>query len=381
MAHQGTRDREQPWQTTPTPAAGRALKRPRSAHHHPASPPDSALPANKRPRNPSSAAPPRPSPSAPLPRDRTHPPHAAAHNAHPKLDPPWRDPGRQYQLPEWLKLDRCNPPPGSPRPSSLIPSVPPLPRLCDPELFIHFHDAIKNPLHHPNDDYSNLRKRFTPPFATLTKRGDAILKVKELEIIYEFFGADNTALVNNVHDIVVSNDTCRNLAIAYDLHLYLGLPPRKKWNDKWWGDVWEAYWAALFIERKLWNDDDEELTSTLRRLIYLQFEVVFRELGVTPFLTLSPCIQTHDPENSDDIDIQIICDPFYLKVPVALKHKPLGYRVQVNRTGVRCFSQEKTDAISKLNLYSSAAWSTSSSSSPLFRAGVPSFASPPLHTR
>lgn len=240
--------------------------------------------------------------------------------------------------------------------------MPPLPQLCDPELFLHFHDAIDNPLQRPNEDYGSFRKRFRPPFAILAKRGDAIVKVKCLEILCEYFGSDNIGLVNNIYDTVLSNDTCRDFAIAYDLHLYLGLPQRTRWRDKWWGDVWEAYWAALFIERKLWNDDDEELTNTLRGLIYLQFEDVFRELGTSPFVTLSPCIETQDSESSltdQDVDIQSICDPPYLKVPASLKHKVLGYRVKVNRTGVLCFSQQQADAISKLNLYSGIEWSNS----------------------
>jgi len=196
------------------------------------------------------------------------------------------------------------------------------------------------------------------PFAALTKRGDAILKVKLLEILYEYFGSDNISLINQIIDLVVSNDTCRHLALAYRLNLYLGLPPRKKSHDKWWGDVWEAYWAALFIERRLWNDDDEELTNTLRTLIHLQFEVLFREVGVRPFLTLSPFIRTQDPESSlgdDDIDIH----PSYLKVPAALQHKPLGHLIKVKRTGAHCFAQEPTEAISQLNLYAAATWSTS----------------------
>ena len=105
--------------------------------------------------------------------------------------------------------------------------MPPLPRLCDPELFIHFHDAIKDPLYRPNDDYSNLRKRFMPPFAALTKRGDAILKVKLLEILYEYFGSDNVALINNIFDLVVSNATCRHLALATNC-IYILVYPREK---------------------------------------------------------------------------------------------------------------------------------------------------------
>ena len=121
-------------------------------------------------------------------------------------------------------------------------------------------------------------------------------------------------------------------------------PPGKKWSDKWWGDVWEAFsfnlgygmmtmrsWPALYV---VWCICSSRLS----------FESSASRFFFDPVTLHSD----QHPESSDDIGIQIICDPSYLKVPVALKHNPLGYRVQINRTGLRCFSQEKADAISKL---------------------------------
>ena len=43
---------------------------------------------------------------------------------------------------------------------------------------------------------------------------------------------------------------------------------RNKLTHKFWADMLKAYWGALFIERRLWNDDDEDSVSVLRVLLY-----------------------------------------------------------------------------------------------------------------
>jgi hypothetical protein len=133
-----------------------------------------------------------------------------------------------------------------------------------------------------NLKYDHFRSRIKPTLAALARRGDGILHVKCQEIIYEYFGTDNPRVINIIYDHFVSNEVWKEIAVAYKLHLYIRVP-RTRCDDKWWADVWEAYWGALFIERKLWNDDEEELTSFLRRLIYIQFKDAWQHLSTFPF--------------------------------------------------------------------------------------------------
>lgn len=42
-------------------------------------------------------------------------------------------------------------------------------------------------------------------------------------------------------------------------------------KDKFWVDIWEAWWACLFFEREIWGDDVEDLVSFLKRMIELKY--------------------------------------------------------------------------------------------------------------
>ena len=129
--------------------------------------------------------------------------------------------------------------------------------------------------------------------------------------MYEFFGEDNSNLVNIIYEAATSNDSWRDCAIAYKLHMYVGVPPRSQRTDKFWADMWEAYWGALFIERKLWNDDEEDLISWLRVLLYLQLETLIEDFGVKPLFTSEP-IRTANADfelpSSDEIEVTEITD-------------------------------------------------------------------------
>ena len=238
-------------------------------------------------------------------------------------------------------------------------SVPPLPPLADPELFIQFHDAIRNPLNKPNEKYDNFRLRMTSPFSVLAKRGDGILNIKCLDIIYEYFGADNPRLVNMIHDHLVSNEVWKELAVAYKLHLYIGVA-RTRYDDKWWADVWEAYWGALFIERQFWNDNGEDLTGVLRRLVYIQCKAAYEHLVNFPFYCLSPCPLIVGPFFKDpDLDIERISNPPYLHTSKGLENTILGYRVQIKETGVFACAQDEELAKTKLYFSSRTPWGNS----------------------
>ena len=44
-------------------------------------------------------------------------------------------------------------------------------------------------------------------------------------------------------------------------------------TQKFWADVWEAWWSGIFMERELWNEDVEDVKSFFRRLICLKYHM------------------------------------------------------------------------------------------------------------
>ena len=41
--------------------------------------------------------------------------------------------------------------------------------------------------------------------------------------------------------------------------------------DKFWGDVWKAWWGCCFWEREVWGDDIHDLLSCLRKIMALKY--------------------------------------------------------------------------------------------------------------
>jgi len=85
----------------------------------------------------------------------------------------------------------------------LTSPVPVLPQLTDPDLIVQF----RHPGDFPPEPISEAKSRqmHTAAFAFLTKYGDAILRVKCLQIIFEYFGKDNRKLTHFILDAIVSN--------------------------------------------------------------------------------------------------------------------------------------------------------------------------------
>jgi len=271
--------------------------------------------------------------------------------------------------------------------------VPPLPKLSDPELFIRIHDSLRSDLPRQAPDsllYSHFKKFIRPQFAQLAKRGDALLEVKCQEIIYEIFGTSNGKLVNLILDETTSNDTWRHFAIAYHLDRYVAAEQRNKQTDKFWADIWEAYWGALFLERQLWNEDDTDLVRCLRVLVHLRHDVLIREFGMVPYFR-SDLVQNFPQFISQtDIDTVLVKDHPALKIPPDFIERKdfFGYRATIKSSSnhyrdyrdVRVFSEVEDDAISDLILYCSVPWSILPSyiQSDLFRRKSPLARNPNL---
>jgi len=250
--------------------------------------------------------------------------------------------------------------------------VPPLPELNDPLLFLEVHDAVdetatlSEPQHY---DYKKFRKLLIEPFNHLARRGDKLLGLKCLDIISEFFGADNYMLIHKVYERTVSNDTWADFARVYRLDAFVGV--KKEKGDKFLADVWEAYWGALFLERQLWNEGDEDLVAVLRVMVFLRNETAIKCLGAYPFIVFDPTMQTDNfhSQDDDDIDVQEVLTFDGLSYD-GVNPPPLGYRAQYKSTSNQhrpqlnpsFFSGIKETAISKLIWHYAVPWSTLTSS-------------------
>ena len=61
-------------------------------------------------------------------------------------------------------------------------------------------------------------------------------------------------------------------------------PARSKKIDKFWADLWEAWWACLFWEREIWGDGVEDLISCLRRIMSLKYHGLIEMYCTQPSL-------------------------------------------------------------------------------------------------
>lgn len=245
-----------------------------------------------------------------------------------------------------------------------------MPKLSDPLLFLEFHDAVEENTTLTDKQiktYQIFKRCLQEPFNHLAWRGDKLLGIICLDVIDEFFGEDNLSLAHLVHDRTVSNTTWKHLAIAYQLDAYVGV--KRGTRDKFYADMWEAYWGALFLERQMWNEGYEDLVSFIRVMVFLRNEKVMRDSGAYPAFTFDPTMPTDIFDSRDDhIDVQEVATFDGLKFG-GNNPSPLGYCAKYKSTSnthqldASCFSKIKQNAISKLKLYCSVPWSTFTSSS------------------
>ena len=179
--------------------------------------------------------------------------------------------------------------------------MPDLPLLSDPGLFIEFHDGALL-------DTKYQRPYGTARFKALSKRGDAELTVHYINTLYRYFGEENIPLFSFILDKTKSNVSQKHLSISYELNRYLAIPisQNEKKPGKFWADAWEAYWGALFMERRYWHEDMDDLKLCLRTLIYLENAASIRLYGLDPFFTSDPPQGFQCVVPSNDIDIKVI---------------------------------------------------------------------------
>jgi len=214
--------------------------------------------------------------------------------------------------------------------STFADSVPPLPVLVDSKLFFCLHNpgnastlaTAASRSESERFQPRRYRKFANAMFAYLSKYGDSILTTHCLRIIYRLFGLENRKMVNSMTDEFKSNKTWRLFAIAYRLDKLTGSSPGgftfnedfDTVQEKFWADIWEAYWGALFIEREMWNDGVEDLVGCLRYLVYLKFDALLDDFSTEPPLDFrSPTTLTKKTLGEDpgkELPFQITSDDF-----------------------------------------------------------------------
>ena len=161
--------------------------------------------------------------------------------------------------------------------------VPPLPVVGDPVSLLNFYElnaqlssSSSSDELSRNPNSSHFRNAYTPEFRTLAFDGDLALKFHSNSILLELF--EECPILHCVYDDWLSNATWKELAMLYRLDEYVGWLPKSlrdaghsKDKDKFWADIWEAWWACCFSEREIWGDDIDDLISFLRRIIELKY--------------------------------------------------------------------------------------------------------------
>jgi hypothetical protein len=159
--------------------------------------------------------------------------------------------------------------------------VPPLPVIGDPGLFLDFYE-LKAPIprrkgRQRNPNHYRFRKAYSTEFRSLAFEGDLALAFFSKSILRDPFESENR-MMSCIFSDWTSNKTWQELAMFYRLDEYVGWFPKSlreggdsKNRDKFWADIWEAWWACLFSEREMWGDGVDDLISFLRRIIELKY--------------------------------------------------------------------------------------------------------------
>lgn len=145
-------------------------------------------------------------------------------------------------------------------------------------------------------------------FKNLAFNGDEQLTSLCNPIIWDLFGESNRFIIKRVCDDWYSNHNWLSLALVYRLDLCVGVRSlddlininnrvekegkgiildfrknltgaRKKGQKlylplKFWADCWEAYWMGVIYERKLWDEDMEDIKCFFRRLLIMKYRKI-----------------------------------------------------------------------------------------------------------
>jgi len=214
---------------------------------------------------------------------------------------PQRLPPLIIDLPSWLTSSLCM---HTSFLRSFLITVPPLPIVSDPMLFLAIFENNLEP-----DDRAPIRKNSTLEMRRLQYLGDSKLREICDPIFYRQTGR-NYVFASSMSMEWQTNANFRFLSAAYQLHQYTGWHPEKlgdpgRDKEKFWADVWEAWWGAAWLERDLWSEGFEDLQSIQHHLIYLCRKRVFDTYSLDYIFDSSINHENKEVlEENPDIDIK-----------------------------------------------------------------------------
>ena len=178
--------------------------------------------------------------------------------------------------------------------------VPALPIIGEPGLFLTFFELRpRNPEQEQVRKSHNNRYRnaFSEEFRLLAFKGDRRLQYYSDDILSELLGVDNRLLIEAVAAHWNSNGSWLELTLAYGIDRYVGWRPRgypvngcdpSKGLNKFWADIWEAYWEIIFRERELWNEGIDDLLSVLRLLMFRKYSTIIENYSTIYLDDINP---------------------------------------------------------------------------------------------
>ena len=102
--------------------------------------------------------------------------------------------------------------------------------------------------------------------------------------------------------------------MAYGIDRYVGWRPRSdpvngcdpsKGQNKFWSDIWEAFWGVIFHEREVWNEDIEDILSILRHLIFRKYSAVIEKYSTIYVRDVNPENMLSRFIDTDHADISV----------------------------------------------------------------------------
>lgn len=177
-----------------------------------------------------------------------------------------------------------------------------------------------------------------------------------------------------VADNWVSNKNWSQLALAYGLHDYvkwkpyswpdclialdvpqpIKVPNRTKQADqvdgktglsggqlRYWGDLWEGWWGAIFYERHLWGETTDDIDDMLRFWIRKKYQTLIQEFSTTSRIPISPSHYSVYTKNDVDTEAitrkhKLLCD--ILGTPEKDNSKDvLGIKASVHDLNINVF--------------------------------------------
>jgi hypothetical protein len=213
----------------------------------------------------------------------------------------------------------------------------------------------------------HFRNAYTHDFRMLAKQGDSVLGLHSLSILFTLFRPENRMLIQNIYEDWTSNASWQELAMIYRLDEYVGWLPNSLREldhspeiEKFWADLWEAWWASCFSEREFWDDDVDDLSCILRRIIEVKYRVLVERYSATGvIIQTEPSIQNDnrmDEIEPSEVHVEEVWTSnddiraWWIPHLSGRDNMFLGYSAKIG-SDISCFAQSLEDAVSSAASY------------------------------